>query len=118
LQILATIQRENPSKEEASFMKRLRKAVMLGKLYENLSIVYVSLLVSLHSQPDAHLVNFLGYCCSNAVFLLKFALLCHSLAHPLAFSSHTLDVLAVIAEFEQESYRMQVERMGDLVLRV
>lgn len=80
-------------------MKRLRKALVLGKLYENLSVVYASLLVCLHSKPDTHLVNFLGYSCSNAVFLLKFVLLSHRLAHPLTLSPHILDVLAVISEF-------------------
>jgi hypothetical protein len=81
-------------------MKRLKKGLILSKLYENLSVVYVSLLISLHSNPDANLVNFLGYCCSNAVFLLKFVLLCHSIAHPLIFSIKTTEILTVISEFE------------------
>lgn len=80
MELLWSIQRENPHKEEALFMKRLRKALVLGKLFENLSVVYASLLVCLHSKTDTHLVNFIGYSCSNAVFLLKFVLLSHRLA--------------------------------------
>jgi hypothetical protein len=80
--------------------------------------VYVSLELCLHRQADSHIVNFLGYCCSNVVFLLKFVFLCHTIAQPLTFSEHLSNILTVIAEFEHDSYRTNVQRMGDLILRV
>lgn len=70
-------------------MKRLKKAIIQSKLYENLSLVYVSLDICLKLQPDSNLVNFVGYCCSNIIFLLRFVELCHNLAHHLNFSAHT-----------------------------
>ena len=69
-------------------------------------------------QADSHLVNFVGYCCSNIIFLLKLVELTHSLESPLRFSQHTMNILAVIEEFEEESYKNRVMRLGELVLRM
>jgi hypothetical protein len=69
-------------------------------------------------QPDSHLVNFVGYCSSNVIFLLRLVQLSHHLAEGLNYSVHTENILAVITEFEQESYKTKIERMGDLILRI
>ncbi len=60
-------------------MKRLSRGVIHSRLYENLSLVYVSLAICLKMQADSHLVNFVGYCCSNVIFLLKLVQLAHRL---------------------------------------
>ncbi len=61
-------------------MKRIRKAIIQAKLYENLSILYVSLKICLKEKIDSNLVNFVGYCCSNVIFVLKFIDLSHQLS--------------------------------------
>ena len=98
-ELLNDLQRQNPSKGELSFVKRLTKGVIHSRLYENLSLVYVSLSICLKMQADSHLVNYVGYCCSNVIFLLKLVELTHAMEVPLRYSQHTENILAVIEEF-------------------
>lgn len=87
--LLNGIHRDNASRTETSYTKRIKKAIIQSKLYENLSLVYVSLDICLKIQPDSHLVNFVGYCSSNVIFLLRFVQLSHQLAANLRHSHHT-----------------------------
>jgi hypothetical protein len=57
---------------------RLTKAVKMGKMLENLSMVYLFLEVARKKKSDkTHIVNFIGYCTSNVICLIKVLYLVH-----------------------------------------
>ena len=99
-------------------VKRIRKTVTLSRLLENLSIVYVSLDICNRRKPDSNTVNFVGYCCSNVIFLLRLLELTHHIYDSLQYSPVTNGILSVIAEFEVKSYGAKINRISDLIFRM
>ena len=61
-----------------------------------MAIIYVGLTICLHREPEAHLVNFVGYCCSNITFLIRFIYLLHSMDENLRLSAPIAHIINVI----------------------
>jgi hypothetical protein len=79
---------------------------MASRVLENLGVVYMGLYLCGGLKPgfETHLVNFLGYSTSNIIFLIKLLSLGHELPEGRMMGIGTRDILAVISEFERESY--------------
>lgn len=59
-------------------IKRLTKSIKMAKMLENLSIVYIALeLTKKQKIKESHIVNFIGYCTSNIIFIIKILHLVH-----------------------------------------
>jgi hypothetical protein len=71
----------------------------LSRLLENMAVVYVGLGICLEREPEAHLVNFVGYCCSNVTFVIRLIYLLHSIDEDLRLSAPIGHIMSVISEF-------------------
>lgn len=110
---------ETPNRKgEIAFLKRLKRNVILSRLLENLSIVYTNVEICLKIQPDSNLVNFIGYCCSNVIFVLRLIQLVHTFQAPLKFSAATEDILSVIQQFQMGTYNAKMTRMSEIYMRM
>jgi hypothetical protein len=116
--ILAYLTREGAQRNEFNFVKRLKRAIVLSRLLENMALVYVGLAMCMHRAAESNLVNFVGYCCSNITFLIRLIYLLHSMPEEYQLSAPISHIMSVISEFEEESYKECISRASDVVLRM
>ena len=57
--------------KEEKLSNRLRRGVVLSRLLENMSVLYVGWVICRGEVCEANLVNFVGYSCSNVTFLIR-----------------------------------------------
>ena len=78
------------------FVKRIKRAIVLSRLFENMAIIYVGLTICQHREAESHLVNFVGYCCSNITFLIRFIHLLHAIDEDLRFTAPVGHIMNII----------------------
>jgi hypothetical protein len=118
-QLMAALEKENyRSKQEAAFIRRLTRAVVLSRLFETAAIAVAALELSQQRPADSYLVNWVGYASSNVVFLLRLMQLTHAITTGLQFGERTTGILTTISQFESGSYGGRVSRIGQVILRI
>ena len=75
----------------------MRKCVVASRVLEHIGVVYVAVGLGTGMAAGSHLINLLGYCSSNTVFLLKIVQLAHELAPGLSYGESASNVLQTIA---------------------
>lgn len=117
--LMAALEKENyRSRQEAAFIRRLTRAVVLSRLYETAALAVAALELGQQRPADSFLVNWVGYASSNVVFLLRLMQLTHAVGGGLEFGEKTAGILTTISQFESGSYGGRVARVGQVILRI